>query len=152
MAYTGDIDAALVAKLMADTGPGGLMTIMNQGVFFDVAGTYLDAAGAVKRATKFVLVKLMSHAVEARFGGRAVEDPVYLVKAVEQSTGTANTKAAAMRIDALLDGGTLTVNGYTLMKMALEEYVRYAEEDPDDPDIRWQHRGGQYSITVSPNP
>ncbi len=114
---------------------------MPDGVFYDIA-----ASGK----TRFVIVKLMSHTVERMFGGRAYEAPVYLVKAVESGTGTVNTKAGAARIDAILDDGTLTVTGYGLMKMQLEEYVRYAEPDPDNADARWQHRGGMYSIWVSP--
>src|SRR5258706_12664028 len=114
---------------------------MPDGVFYDIA-----ASGKAR----FVIVKLMSDTVERMFGGRAYEAPVYLVKAVESGTGTVNTKAGAARIDAILDDGTLTVTGYGLMKMQLEEYVRYAEPDPDNADARWQHRGGMYSIWVSP--
>lgn len=138
MSYSGDVDSALIAKLLADAP---LTALMPDGVFYDVA-----ASGK----TRFVIVKLMSHTVERMFGGKAYEAPVYLVKAVESGSGTVNTKAAAARIDAILDDGTLTVTGYGLMKMQLEEYVRYAEPDPDNADARWQHRGGMYSIWVSP--
>lgn len=138
MAYSGDVDSALIAKLLADAP---LTALCPDGVFYDVA-----ASGK----TRFVIVKLMSHTVERMFGGKAYEALVYLVKAVEAGTGTVNTKAAAARIDAILDDGTLTVAGYGLMKMQLEEYVRYAEPDPDNADQRWQHRGGMYSIWVSP--
>jgi hypothetical protein len=136
--YSGDIDSALVAKLLNDAT---LAALMPDGVYWDIA-----ASGK----TRVVIVKLMSHAVEPMFGGRAYEAATYLVKAVELSTSGSNAKAAGRRIDALLDGGTLAINGYGLMTIALDEYVRFAEDDPDNADARWQHYGGIYAVTVSP--
>jgi hypothetical protein len=142
-AYSGDIDAALVAKLLAD---GTLMALMTDGVYYDIA---------VSGKTKFVIVKLMAHTVTRMFNGKAFEAPVYLVKAVAFGTGTVTTKTAAARIDVLLDGasgegGTMTVTGYGTARTALEEYVRYAEADPENSDARWQHQGGMYSVFASP--
>lgn len=136
--YSGDIDDALMAKLLGDAT---LHALMPDGVFYELASP---------GKTRFVVVKLMTHTVSRMFGGRAYEAPVYLVKAVEFGTGSVNTKAAAARIDALLDGGSITVNGYGLMDLALEEYVRYTEPDPTNADARWQHRGGMYAVMVSP--
>ena len=58
-------------------------------------------------------------------------------------------KAAAARIDALLNGGTLTVAGYTLMTMHRESRVREPEDDEENPSISWEHRGGNYRVMVS---
>jgi hypothetical protein len=137
-AFTGDVDGALVAKLLADAP---LMALMPDGVWWDVSGS---------GKTRVVIVKLMSHTVEQRFGGKAYEMPVYLVKAVELTKSSANAQAAARRIDAMLDGGTLAPTGYSLMTMQLEEEVHYQEADPDNADARWQHWGGMYSVWVSP--
>lgn len=137
MPDSGDVDAALSAKLLAD---GALAALTPDGVWFDAAK---------KGALKFVLISLINEDDEQMFGGRAFEDGLYLVKAVMQETSTANAKAAAARIDALLDGGTLTVAGYTLMRMQRMNRVRLTEVDETNADLRWQHRGGHYALQVS---
>lgn len=137
MPDSGDVDAALSAKLLAD---GTLTGYMTDGVWFDTAP---------KGKTKFVIVSLINEDDEPQFQGRAFEDNLYLVKAVAMETTGANVKAAAARIDALLEGGTLTVGGYSLMRLTRVARVRYTEVDEVDADIRWQHRGGHYAVTVS---
>jgi hypothetical protein len=137
MPDSSDVDSALVAKLLAD---GPLMAIATDGVYFDEA-----APGA----TKFVIVSLMDENDEPQFGGRSFEDATYLVKFVALSTSGANVKTAAARIDTLLDGGTLTVSGYSLMTMRRDSRIRMTEVDEVDPSIRWQHRGGNYQVVVS---
>jgi hypothetical protein len=134
---SGDVDAALSAKLLADAT---LTATMTDGVWFDIAP---------KGKTKFIIVSLLNEDDEPMFQGRAFEDALYLVKAVAMETTGANVKAAAARIDALLDGGTLTVAGYSLMRMERVNRVRYTEVDEKDNDVRWQHRGGHYALTVS---
>jgi hypothetical protein len=143
VAYSAAVDSALVAKLLADTGPSGLLTLMSDGVWWDVAP---------QGKTKVVIVRLMAHSTTPMQGGggRAYETPIYLVKAVALGTTGADVKAAGARIDVLLDGGTLTVPGYSLMAMRLDEYVHYVETDPTNADARWHHYGGMYEIYVSP--
>lgn len=137
MPDSGDVDAALSAKLLADAT---LAALMPDGVWFDAAK---------KGATKFVIISLINEDDEQMFNGRAFEDALYLVKAVALETTGANVKAAAARIDALLDGGTLTVAGYSLMRMQRMNRVRITEVDETNADIRWQHRGGHYALQVS---
>lgn len=134
------IDAAIVAKLLADTGAGGVMTLLPDGVFFDEAK---------QGATRFVIVSLVDEFDEAVFGGRAIEDALFLVKAVVQSTTGANADTAAARIDALLEDQPLTASGYTWMTVHREERVRVNEVDDINPAIRWQHRGGRYRVQMS---
>lgn len=143
MPDSGDVDAALSAKLLADAP---LTALMGNGVWFDVAPKK-DSAGNL--VTKFVIISLLNEDDEPMFQGRAFEDNLYLVKAVARETTGANVKAAAARIDTLLDGGTLTVSGYKLMRMERVARVRYTEVDDVDDEIRWQHRGGHYAVTVS---
>lgn len=137
MPDSGDVDAAISAKLLADAT---LTALMTDGVWFDTAP---------KGKTKFVILSLLSEEDEPMFSGRAFEEGLYLVKAVAMETTGANVKAAAARIDALLENGTLTVSGFTLMRINRETRVRYTEVDEIDPDIRWQHRGGHYRVAVS---
>jgi len=138
MADSSDIDNALIAKLGSDAA---LLALMPNGVYWGVAPP---------DSTRFVIVSLVDEADEWTFGGRAAEDAVYLVKAVGLSTTNPDMKAAAARIDALLDGGTLAAAGYTLMAMRREVRIRPpVEVDDVDPKIRWYHRGGHYRVTMA---
>jgi len=141
-----DIENAVIAKLAADAT---LTALMPDGVYFDVAPPGL---------TRFVVVSLVDPHDELVFAGRAIEDVLLLVKAVALSTVSANIKAAAARIDALLDPqppaapATLTVAGYHLMALYRDPdlpRVRITEDDGEDPSIRWQHRGGHYHAVMS---
>lgn len=139
MSDSSDVDNALLAKLGADST---LLALMPNGVYWDEAPP---------KMTQFVIVSLVDHHDEPMFGGRALEDALYLVKAVELSTvAVKNIKAAAARIDALLDDGTLDPAGYGLMVMQREARIRITEVDGQDPTIRWQHRGGHYRVMVAP--
>lgn len=133
------IENALVAKLGADAT---LLSLMPNGVHMDEAP---------HGATKFVIVSLVDEVDIAKFGGRAIEDALYLVKAVALfKQGVApDIRAAAARIDALLEDGTLTAVGYTLMTIHRESRIRVTEVDELDAGIRWQHRGGQYRVQCS---
>jgi hypothetical protein len=145
MPDSSDIDAALVSKLGADAA---LLNLMKNGVYVDQAPPGSE---------RFVIISLVEEVDDRQFGGRSHEDALYLVKAVALSTATppvgasisADAKSAAARIDALLEGGTLTVAGYTLMALHRESRIRITEVDDVDPAIRWFHRGGQYRLVMS---
>jgi hypothetical protein len=133
-----EIDQALIARLAADTQ---LLALMPNGVYYDLAPV---------GSKQFVIVSLLEQSDERMFGGRAFEDGLYLVKAVEHSTVTQkNTKAAAARIDALLEEQVLTVTGYAPMALFRETRVRAVERDEVDPSITWTHRGGHYRVVMS---
>ena len=138
MPDSSNVDNALIAKLGADSA---LLALVPNGVYFDEA-----PAGS----TRFVVVSLVDENDEPMFQGRAFEDAQYLVKAVVLNGSGGNAKAAAARIDALLEGGDLTVTGYSLMSMRRVARVRYTEVDEQDSSIRWQHRGGRYRVMASP--
>jgi hypothetical protein len=131
------IDNALIAKLAADAT---LLGHCPNGVYWDEAPP---------GSTRFVIVSLIDQFDEAVFGGRAIEDALYLVKAVALSTASVNMQAAAARIDALLEDQTLTVSGYSYMTMHREARVRITEVDDVDASIRWFHRGGHYRVQMS---
>lgn len=140
MSDSSDIDAAVLAKLAGDTGAGGLMTLMTDGVWWDEAPP---------DKTKFVVVSLSANEDHHDMRvGRAIEMGTYMVKAVSRDTAGTAVKAAAARIDTLLEGTTLTVTGYTFMTMKRAERIRYTEVD-ENTDLRWQHRGGLYELWVS---
>lgn len=138
MADSSDIDNALIAKLGADPA---LLALMPNGVYWSVANPGM---------TRFVIVDLIDESDSWVYGKRGDEDALYLVKAVGLSTASPDMKGAAARIDALLDGGTLTVAGYTLMAMYREVRVRPPVEIDDvDPTIKWYHRGGHYRVRMA---
>jgi hypothetical protein len=133
-----DIDNALVARLGADAT---LLALCPNGVYFDEAPP---------GATRFVIVSLVDEQDEGRFGGRAFEDALYTVEARMLSTiAGANVKAAAARIDVLLEDQPLTVPGYTWMALHRESRVRLTEVDDADSSIRWYRRGGNYRLQMS---
>lgn len=138
MADSSDIENALVTKLGGDAT---LLSLCPNGVYMDEA-----PAGS----TRFVIVALVDEVDEGTFGARAIEDGLYQVEARMLSTvAGANIKAAAARIDALLEQGTLTVAGYSLMALFRESRIRMTEVDEDDSSIRWYRRGGNYRLVVS---
>lgn len=137
MSDSSAIDNALVAVLLGDATLQGLMP---DGVYFDEAK---------QGATRFVIVSLVEEADQAVFGGRAYEDALYLVKAVEMSASGSNVAQAAARIDVLLEDRSLTAAGYTWMTVYRESRIRYTEVDEIDRSIRWQHRGGRYRVQLS---
>lgn len=146
MADSTAIDQALINKLLADAT---LRALMPDGVFFEEAGASMVTGG---HARQYVIVSLVDEEDEPMFGGRAWEDGLYLVKAVELSSSVAvkNIAAAAARIDALLEMGTLTIAGYALMLLRREKRIRYPDPDPEDASIMWQHRGGHYRLMAAP--
>jgi hypothetical protein len=141
MANPAAIYTALAAKALADAP---LMALMPDGVYRDIA-----ASGK----TRFIIISKASDFRAYMFGGVAYEEVTYLVKAVEFGTSGTNAANAAARILTLLQDGTLTITGYTLMRMQLAEdggMVEYVEPDEANLDARWQHRGWNFDITVSP--
>jgi hypothetical protein len=137
MADSSDLDAALVAKLLTDPT---LMAIATDGVFFDVARP---------GAKQFVIVSLLDEADTAVFDARGFEVTTYLVKFVALSTTGANVKSAAARIDALLEGGTMTVSGYTVANIERTARIRLREPNESDASLYWDHRGGHYEVMAS---
>jgi hypothetical protein len=45
----------------------------------------------------------------------------------------------------------LTITGFTHMQTRCLEPVDATEVDEENPDTRWQHRGGRYEVHASPN-
>ncbi len=137
------IDAALVEKLRSDAT---LQSLMPDGVFFGAGAPGL---------TRFIVVDLIAGEDRRLFDARD-EDCLYLVKAVALNDDNGDARAAAARIDELLDPpypappATLDVPGYGVMAISRVERIRMLDVDDEDNQIRWQHRGGQYQVLASP--
>lgn len=138
MSDSSAIGRAIVAKLRGD----GTLTGLTGGVYLDKAPT---------DSKQHVIVSLVVGQDVHMFGGRAFENPMYLVKAVELSSITPHEiDAAAARIDALLEGGTLTITGYAFKAMRRDEPIAYTENDERDPSITFFHAGGRYQVFTAP--
>lgn len=143
MADSSDIDNALIAKLGSDVT---LLALCPNGVYKDEAP---------QGATRFVIVSLVEESDEPVFGRRGYEDALYLVEARMLSTAGGNIKAAAARIDALLEdqplsGSPTLTPGYTWMTTYRESRLTpQVEVDEVDPSIRWFRRGGHYRVQMS---
>lgn len=144
------VEDALIAKLLNDAA---LKAVLPDGWWWDIAGAV--AAGGQRKPQRFGILSLVDHSDVAIFGGRAWEDYTILVKGVVlQSTG-GNVKAAAARIDAILDPQppeppcSLEIEGYGTMAIFRERRIRYTEVDQNDIAIRWLHRGGHYRFQVT---
>jgi hypothetical protein len=138
MADSSDIAGALIARLGSDLE---LLALCPNGVYRDQAPP---------GATRFVIVSLLAGEDLGVFGKRAIEAGVYLVEARMLSTiPGANVKAAAARIDVLLEDQPLTVAGFAWMTLHREEPIGLTEIDAADPSIRWFRRGGRYRLEMS---
>lgn len=141
MSDSSDLDAAVVNLLATDATLAGLLA---DGVYVDVAPT---------NAKQFAIVSVLDELDEDDFQGRAFEDVLYLVKAVELSTvPVKNIKPATARIDVLLNRARLTVAGYGDVTCRREQRIRNTEVDEVDKSIRWLHRGGQYRVMATLTP
>jgi hypothetical protein len=133
-----DVDAAILAVLRNDQA---LMALMPDGVYFDVAPP---------GRTKYVIVSMEFHEDFYTFDGRALERTIYLAKAIERDIDGADVKAAAARIDELLQGQPLTIPGYVHSLTSRTGRARDTERDEVDNSALWQHRGGHYEVLVAP--
>ena len=137
------IDAAVIQRLSSDAT---LTSLMPDGVYWDIAP---------HGKNRFVKVSLVIHEDEAMLADEdgdkdAFERVTYRVLAIELATSGSNSIAAAARINGLLHNQTFPVTGYGLMSSHRIERHRATEADEENADVRWQHRGGDYEIFVSP--
>jgi len=131
------LDAAVVTLLLNDATLQGLLP---DGVYFDQA---------TPGAQRYTLVTITSAPDTWMFGGRAFETPVYLVLAVVLSVTGGNIQAAAARIDAVLNGATVSATGYAPATLRRVSRVRHSDPDSADASHRWQTRGGEYELLAA---
>jgi len=134
------IDRALVEYLQGDTA---LAVLMPDGVWWDIAR---------QGATAFVVVSIADSHDEDELQDRAYEQVTYQVQAVERSTKGDRAASAAARIDLLLAGQSFPVDGFVLLKVARDGRIRMVEVDDVDRAVRWQHRGGRYTVQAQAVP
>jgi hypothetical protein len=137
------VEEALMEKLRSDPQ---LKALCPDGVWWDSGD---------EKSKRFVVCSLVDHSDVAVFAeegksGRAWEDNLFLVKAVMLNSAGGSVRAAAARIDALLNDQTLEVGeGLGFMAMFRERRIRITETDSENSAVRWLHRGGHYRVQVS---
>ena len=130
------VDQALLAHLAGDPTLAGWLP---DGVWWDLAAP---------NATRYVVVELLTHTDLATLGrGRSGEE--YRVLVLATTIDRTTIKAAAQRIDALLEDAALPIPGFVLQALHREARVRDTEPDDDEPGLIWYHRGGQYRVLVA---
>jgi hypothetical protein len=138
MSDTSAILNALVAKLGADPA---LLALVPDNVHEDMGPPY---------AKRFVVVShIITTDESVLHEGRVIEDGLYLVEARVLNGSGGDVRAAAARIDELLEDGTLDVPGFQVSAMFREEFVRGTEVDERDRTIVWKRRGGRYRVTAA---
>lgn len=141
MPDSGEIDKALVNRLATDAT---LLQLCPDGVWFDTAA---------QGKTKFVLCAVAFSTDTGQMATgirRATEVVIYEVKAILMDSSGSKAGQAAARIDQLLEDQPLSIPGYHCGAIYRVERIRTMEVDDTDPNIRWQHRGGQYRVQVTP--
>jgi len=139
MPDSSDIDNGLVAKLGSDTT---LLANMMHGVYMDEA---------VEGATRYVIVTVIEDTDVYTFGRKEYEDIVYLVEPRAMAGSGGDVKAAAARIETILQDQPLTVTGYTWMTTFRQGRPGEPREvrDAANPNVRWQRRGAFYRVQMS---
>lgn len=139
MPDSSDIDNALVAKLGADAT---LLANMTNGAYMDEA---------VEGATRYVIVSVIEATDVYTFGRKEYEDIVYLVEPRAMAGSGGDVKAAAARIETILQDQPLTVAGYSWMTTFRQGRPGEPREvrDAANPNIRWQRRGAFYRVQMS---
>jgi hypothetical protein len=134
------IDNALLAYLGSD--PELLALCPN--------GVYWDEAPADGLTTRYVIVHLIEAVDVDEFNGRAYEDVLYEVSArIMTTVGVDTARAAAERIEALLQDQPLTAAGFVWMATAREGRRREIVPDERNAAIRWFLRGGFYRVQMA---
>lgn len=103
-------------------------------------------AVAPSTATYPLCVFFKSSDVSAlRFGGNAFDSQLWTVKGVVRASSPSDAENIDAAARNLLDFGTLTISGGTLMHLARESGIEYAESEGDQ---TYRHVGGLYRLVV----
>lgn len=82
----------------------------------------------------------------ATMGEQAFKHHIWLVKGVVRDTSSSVAEDIDKAVNDLLDYGTLSVTGGTVLHMVRESDVDYVETEGDQ---LYRHHGGLYRITIT---
>jgi hypothetical protein len=96
-------------------------------------------------AYPLVIFGKQSGVATKRFGGNALDSQLWLVKGIVRGQSSSVAEDIANAVSDLLDFGTLTISGGSLMHMARESDVDYTETNNDQ---QFRHHGALYRLVV----
>lgn len=131
------VDEALMSRLRDDSA---LRSLCPDGVWWDVGD---------EKSKRFIVISIVDHSDVPVYGGRAWENVLYLVKAVMLNSAGGSVRAAAARIDALLEDWQTDLVGFGHLSCNREQRIRITETDSENSAVRWLHRGGRYRAHAS---
>lgn len=131
------VKAALWSKL-ANDGTLNAMLAGSQYVF--------DGMAPQETARPYIIFQIVSGVPSHSFSGRVYDNDLILVKGLTDGFSTVAAGQIAERIDTLLDDGTLSISGRTLLYMRRDDDVEYAETTGEG--VRINHSGAQYRCWV----
>lgn len=135
-----EVETWLYARLNGDATLKGLLGT-GERIFREVA--------PVGAALPYVVYQHRSHSdVRGVASQRIMGNLTYMVKVIAQTADALSVKAAAVRVDVLLQGASGTTAGGRVIGCIREQSVTY--EETADSGVRFQHLGGIYRIYATP--
>ena len=134
---------ALYGKLAGDTTLNNLLASPPQGWSKSI---YYQVAPEGAQFPFVVFNRQDGRPTEAFGDPSALENDVWLVKAVDRATSADTAEAIAARVAALLNDASLSVSGATLLYLRRQSDVDYAEVDKG---VAYRHAGSLYRLTTT---
>ena len=117
-----------------------------------VTGSLAEGSASLRHAVApptglfpFVIFNKVSGTPTRRFGGNAFDSQIWMVKGIVKGQSASVAEDIDKAVRDLLDFGTLTIAGGTLMHMARESGMDYTEPDGDQ---IYRHCGSLYRLVV----
>lgn len=134
---------AIYGKLAGDTTLNNLLGApapnYNKSIYHSKAP---DKAGY-----PFVTIDRLSGIPTHTFGKPiALEEDIWIIKAIDRALSADAADDAAARLDTLLNDATLSISGYDLLYLRRQSAVEY---DEDSDGVTYKHSGGQYRVITA---
>lgn len=130
------VKVAILQTLQADTGTGGVAALATGGIYPDVAPEGATFPYVTVTPSRSPSANRVYQAV-------AFEESVYLVKAIDKQYSESSLFPIVARVRALLDGATLTIEGYESRAVLWQNDLEYAETQDG---ATYRHKGGFYYV------
>lgn len=131
---------AIYGKLAGDTTLNNLLgtvpTGYSKSIFHDIAPTNADHPYVI-------LSKQSGVPTETHGDPSAMENDIWLIKAVDDSDTADPAEAIAARLNVLLNDGTLSISGGTLLYLRRQSDVEYSEVTDG---VQYKHAGALYRL------
>jgi len=138
-----DVRLGLSAKLANTTSITSKLASAASG--FEKA-IYHEEAPAGAAFPYIIFSETAGSKVRAMQTPEAFKRETWMVKAVDRSTSSRLAEEIADAVDAVLDGGTLSVTNKTVADLCHVGDVDYPETSGDQ---RYRHKGARYRITLT---